>query len=39
MFYSVTKLARVGDRRRSYHTIKLSFWVSIILNILSEWHV
>ncbi|KHF98826.1 hypothetical protein F383_38120 [Gossypium arboreum] len=25
MFYSVTKIARVRDRRRSFHTIKLSF--------------
>ncbi|KHG15324.1 Integrin alpha-D [Gossypium arboreum] len=38
-WYSVTKLARVRGHRRSHHTIKLSFWVSMILNILSIWHV
>ncbi|KHG19159.1 hypothetical protein F383_00077 [Gossypium arboreum] len=38
-FISVSKLAWIGDRQRSHHSIKLSFWVSMILNILSVWHV
>ncbi|KHG26169.1 Tryptophan--tRNA ligase [Gossypium arboreum] len=39
MFYSLTMLARIGDCRRSHHTIKLLFWVSMILIILRIWHV
>ncbi|KHG29650.1 hypothetical protein F383_01395 [Gossypium arboreum] len=39
MFYNVTKLARIGDRQRSHHIIKLLFWVPMILNILRIWHV
>ncbi|KHG04634.1 CASP-like protein [Gossypium arboreum] len=34
MFYSVTKLGRVGDHQSLHHTIKLLFWVPMILNIL-----
>ncbi|KHG10912.1 hypothetical protein F383_13840 [Gossypium arboreum] len=28
MISSVTNLAQIGDRQRSHHIIKLSFWVS-----------
>ncbi|KHG20312.1 Chromodomain-helicase-DNA-binding 1 [Gossypium arboreum] len=35
-WYSVTKLARIGDHRRSHHTIILDI---DDLNILSIWHV
>ncbi|KHG07938.1 hypothetical protein F383_35196 [Gossypium arboreum] len=30
-WYSVAKLVQIGDRQRSHRTIKLSFWVSMIL--------
>ncbi|KHG15329.1 hypothetical protein F383_18841 [Gossypium arboreum] len=35
MFYSVTKLARVGDYRSSHHIINLLFWLILVELVVS----
>ncbi|KHG03046.1 Major capsid [Gossypium arboreum] len=39
MFYSVTKLAQIGDSSKIASHYHLSFWVSMISKILRIWHV